>query len=105
MQFWNDSDIPTLINGVGGVPVTIGGVTGVGIPEYPEQPFQSPERELEDAVTILPVTKVLVQTTAFPNIAIGDSIVVDGGTTYKVRNRMRVEDGALTAVYLGTGDE
>jgi hypothetical protein len=102
VQFWNDSDIPTLIDGVGGVVVVIDSVTGVGIPEYPEQPFESPQRELEDTVTILPVTKVLVQTTAFPNIAIDDPIVVDG-VSYRIRNRMRIEDGALTAIYLGTG--
>lgn len=102
MQFWKDSDIPALIAGVGGLPVTIGAVTGVGIPEYPEEAFQSPERSLEDAVTILPVTKVLVQTSAFPNIKIDDSITVDG-VTYRIRDRLRIDDGALTAIYLGTG--
>lgn len=102
MQFWNDSDIPLLISTLGGVPVVVNGVAGFGIAEYPEEVLESPERPLEGAGTVVPVTSVLIQTSAFPGVALDQTLVVEG-VSYRIRGRLRVDDGALMRLFVGTG--
>lgn len=43
---------------------------------------------------------VTIQTSQFPNLKIGDTPTLDG-TTYRVRDRAQIGDGALTKLHLG----
>jgi hypothetical protein len=96
--YFGDSDIPSMMEQFG-VPITIGAVTGVGIPDSPEDVF--PAGDLPDSGGVLiSVTKISVQTSAFPDLAVNDPVVFDG-REYTVREHQRKGDGAMTEILLG----
>jgi hypothetical protein len=81
-----------------GIPVTVGGVPGIGIlDEVDEIVIHDAER----GQVVVTMTTITVQTSAFPYVAI-DSAVVAGSTTFSVRERIRVGDGGLTKLLLGS---
>lgn len=89
--FYRNADIPAMLADFG-VPVTIGAATANGIVDY------------VDAVTLQQngitgvigkTITVMVQTSVFPAVKVGDSLTVDG-VPYKVRLREQQTDGAIT---------
>jgi hypothetical protein len=92
--------MPTLFADFGR-PVTIGAVTGVGIPDLKDEAFATSDRPDRGAVVIA-VSKITVWTNEFPDCDIGDDVIWQGGS-YTVRERLRVGDGALTEILLGSG--
>lgn len=89
--FYRDADIPAILADFG-VAVVVGAANGKGIVDY------------VDAVTlkengiggvINKAITVMVQTSAFPTAKVGDAVTVDG-TTYTVRERLQLTDGATT---------
>ena len=97
MSPFADSDIPAMI-GRFGSPITIAGIAGIALVDAQDQAFNS---DGQDGVTVMPVTSAIIQTSAFPNISIDDAVLLNG-IDYTVRDRMRIDDGALTKVFLGT---
>jgi hypothetical protein len=101
VQFFRDQDIPLMMStSEFARPIRIGTVDGVCIPDLEEQAFQTGDQP--NAEVVIPVSSVLVQTSAFPGAQIDDPIVFDG-MSYTVRERLRVKDGALTRILLGDG--
>lgn len=99
--FWNNADIPLLIEVVGGVDVVIGAVSVKGVVDTPEDVYDSQsEPQREHGNVVVGVTRVLVQTSAIPAARIDDAITVEG-VSYSIRDRKRVGDGAMTAILLG----
>jgi hypothetical protein len=94
---FGDSDIPTMFADFG-EPVAIDGVVGVGIVDEEDQAFQTSDGQR--GLVVLSVSAVLVQTSAWPGIAIDDPIIVRG-SDYTIRQRLRVTDGATTKLLLG----
>lgn len=108
MIYFRDSDIPLLINDLAAISggavfdVQIGTVAGVGIVDSEDQVFADSDTNPDrSGGIVMSITRITVQTSAFPSLAIDDAVILDG-QTYSVRNRARKGDGALTEVYLGT---
>src|ERR1700729_1799011 len=95
---FGDSDIPAMLADFG-EPIAIGGVAGVGIVDKQDLTFQAADGQR--GVVVLPVSSLIVQTSAWPGIEIDNDIIVRG-SDYTIRNRERVDDGALTKLWLGT---
>jgi hypothetical protein len=96
-----EADLPFLIADTG-VPVTVGGVDGVGIVSYADQVLvQDPatSESFRGQVVVL-VTTLTVQTSAFPLAKIGDAVVIDG-QNFTVRERLRDSHGGVTKLLLG----
>lgn len=93
---FRDSDIPGLLADMG-IAITVGGVAGIGLLD------EADSIEVNDqnrgGVTVL-ATTITVQTSAFPNMKIGDAVVA-GSRNYTIRERLRVGDGGLTKLLLG----
>ena len=93
---FGDADIPALMADMG-IPVTVGGVAGVGLLDEEDQILVQDQSRGEVVVLM---TTVTVQTSAFPNAQIGDAVVA-GGKTFTVRDRRRIGDGGLTKLLPG----
>jgi hypothetical protein len=94
---WNDTDIPAMLTATGAVPCTIGGVAGICLFDLNDA------IEIQDAnrgQVVIGKPMLTVQTSAFPNLDIGQPVAVDG-KTYTVRERLRVGDAGLTKLFLG----
>jgi hypothetical protein len=98
MNYAFDSDIPLLMADFG-VPVTIGGVTGVGIVDAQDELIQDQDQQYAGGV-VIPMTKITIQTSAFPNARIDDEVILDG-KNYSIRERLKRGDGATTEILLG----
>jgi hypothetical protein len=89
-----DADIEVML-GDFGVPMTFGAYTGKCLVDLADQ-------EMVPTITgaLVEVRIGTIRTAAFPGLAVGSTVVVDG-TTYTVRDRKRVGDGRLTIIALG----
>lgn len=98
MTFFSDEDIDAMIEATGGVDVTVAGVTAKGLRRRPgvEVLGDGEVPAVEDLAEV-----VTVRTGAFPALAIGVAIDVDG-TLLKVQSALPIEDGALTRVVCTT---
>lgn len=95
---YGDSDIPTMFADMGET-LFINGVQGIGLVDRPEQAFAQDGKR---APVIMAVTGALIQTSAFPGIAIDDPVILDG-VNYTIADRQRIHDGALTQLFFGVG--
>lgn len=93
---FGDSDIPFLMADMG-IPITVGGVPGIGLLDEADQIFVQDANRGEVVAT---ATTLTIQTSAFPTCRIGDAVTV-GGKTFSVRERLRESDGGLTKLLLG----
>jgi hypothetical protein len=94
---FGDGDIPALMADMG-IAVTVGGVVGIGLLD------EADEILVQDALrgqVVVMATTLTVRTTDFPAVAI-DAAVVIGTANFTVRERMRIGDGGLTKLLLGT---
>jgi hypothetical protein len=94
---FGDSDIPALMADMG-IAVTIGGVGGVGLLD------EADEILVQDAArgqVVVTMTTLTVRSSDFPAVAI-DAAVVIGAKNFTVRERLRMGDGGLTKLLLGT---
>lgn len=97
-MFWNEADIDTMLAGLGGVQVVHGSETGLGV-------LDSYDANLLATGQTSQVGKVYslqIKSSAFPTVKggpSGSSITV-GGTAYTVRDRLALDDGALTQLLL-----
>lgn len=81
-----------------GIAITVGGVAGVGLLD------ESDEIEVQDAArgqVVVMMTTLTIRTSDFPAAAI-DAAVVIGSKNFTVRGRLRIGDGGLTKLLLGT---
>lgn len=93
---FRDADIPSLFADMG-VALTIGGVPGFGLFDAADQ-IQIQDVTRGQVVGL--VTTITVQTSAFPAMKIGDTVVI-GASSFTVRERLREGDGGLTKVLIG----
>jgi hypothetical protein len=75
-----------------GVPVTSGGVSGVGILDMPSE-------IVADGVVLTTDYKVTVKTSQFGGLIYGAGVTVDG-VNYQVREAMKIDDGNFTDLML-----
>lgn len=75
-----------------GLPVTAGSVSGTGILDMPTQ-------VVADGMLLSTDYKLTVRTADFGGLLYGDAITVEG-VNYQVREAMKLDDGALTELYL-----
>jgi|SRR6516164_2133319 hypothetical protein len=94
---FRDQDIPFLLQDTG-VPVVIGGVSGVGLLDENDQVLVSDRNGGE---VLVPMTTLTVQSSAFPNMRIDTAVTVNG-TNYTIRERLKTGDAALTKILLGS---
>ena len=94
---FRDQDIPFLLQDTG-VPVVIGGVSGVGLLDENDQVLVSDRNGGE---VLVPMTTLTVQSSAFPNVRIDTAVTVNG-TNYTIRERLKTGDAALTKILLGS---
>ena len=81
-----------------GIAITVGGVGGVGLLD------EADEVLVQDAArgqVVVMMTTLTVRTSDFPAVAI-DAAVVIGAKNFTVRERLRMGDGGLTKLLLGT---
>lgn len=90
-----DADIDVILGAFDPVPVVHASGTGVGIRDVVD-------RDMLQSVTAAlgEVDTVTVRTSAFPGMASGDPITVEG-VSYKITSRHRIDDGRLTLLILG----
>lgn len=93
---FGDSDIPTLMADMG-IPVTVGGVAGIGLLDEADQILVEDSQRGEVVAT---ATTLTIQSSAFPLCAIGNAVAA-GGKNFTVRERLRESDGGLTKLLLG----
>lgn len=99
---FRDADIPAMLADTG-VAINIGatkdsdGVDGVGLLDEADQILV---QDANRGQVIELVTTLTVQTSAFPNMAIGDAVSV-AGKSFTIRERLREGDGGLTKLLLG----
>ena len=94
---FRDQDIPFLLQDTG-VPVVIGGVSGVGLLDENDQVLVSDRNGGE---VLVPMTTLTVQSSAFPSMRIDTAVTVNG-TNYTIRERLKTGDAALTKILLGS---
>lgn len=94
---FGDADIPALMADMA-VAITVGGVAGVGLLDEADQILVHDDQRGEVVAT---ATTLTVQSSAFPNAAIGQAVVV-GAKNFTVRERLRESDGGLTKLLLGS---
>jgi hypothetical protein len=94
---FRDQDIPFLLQDTG-VPVAVGGVSGVGLLDENDQVLVSDRNGGE---VLVPMTTLTVQSSAFPSMRI-DTAVTANGTNYTIRERLKTGDAALTKILLGS---
>lgn len=91
MSFFGEEDIDAMLSDVGGVTVVHGTESGPGV-------LDSFDEELlrgDDVALVGKVIAVLVKSSNFPTIAKGSAVTISGAA-HVVRDRMAVDDGALT---------
>ena len=91
MIYWQNSDVPALIEGAGGVAVVHGGEGGKGLLDTPDThtlPGMSASQISEHRL-------LTVQTSLFPTLKVGNTVTV-GSVNHKVVDRQKLGDGALT---------
>lgn len=93
---FGDSDIPALMADMG-IPVTVGGVVGVGLLDESDSILVNDEQRGQ---VVVQATTITVQTSAFPAAKIDDAVVA-GAKNYTVRERLKEGDGGLTKFLLG----
>jgi len=94
---FGDADIPALLADMG-IAVTVGGVAGIGLLD------EADEVLVQDAArgqVVMMMSTLTVRTTDFPSVAINTAVVV-GSKNFTVRERLRIGDGGLTKLLLGT---
>jgi len=94
---FRDQDIPFLFHDTG-VPVVVGGVSGVGLLDENDQVLVSDRNGGE---VLVPMTTLTVQSSAFPSMRIDTAVTVNG-TNYTIRERLKTGDAALTKILLGS---
>jgi hypothetical protein len=94
---FRDQDIPFLLQDTG-VPVLIGGVSGIGLLDENDQVLVSDRNGGE---VLVPMTTLTVQSSAFPSMRIDTAVTVNG-TNYTIRVRLKTGDAALTKILLGS---
>ena len=94
---FRDQDIPFLLLDTG-VPVVVGGVSGVGLLDENDQVLVSDRNGGE---VLVPMTTLTVQSSAFPSMRIDTAVTVNG-TNYTIRERLKTGDAALTKILLGS---
>jgi hypothetical protein len=94
---FRDQDIPFLLQDTG-VPVVVGGVSGVGLLDENDQVLVSDRNGGE---VLVPMTTLTVQSSAFPSMRIDTAVTVNG-TNYTIRERLKTGDAALTKILLGS---
>ena len=94
---FRDQDIPFLLLDTG-VPVVVGGVSGVGLLDENDQVLVSDRNGGE---VLVPMTTLTVQSSAFPSMKIDTAVTVNG-TNYPIRERLKTGDAALTKILLGS---
>jgi hypothetical protein len=99
VEYFGDSDIPSMMAAFKAIPITVGVVTGIGLVDQNDEAVQTSDAP-DRGIVVLPFSTVRVQTSAFPNCKIDDVVYLDGHT-YSVRERKREGDGALTVIFLG----
>jgi hypothetical protein len=82
---FRDADIALMLQACGALPCVIGGVAGIGLLDEVELNFGGD------------VTRITVQTSAFPNMRIDDVVTIDGRTGI-VASRLKIDDGGLTRI-------
>jgi hypothetical protein len=95
---FRDGDIPALMADMG-IAVTVGGVGGIGLLDEADQIIVQDQSRGE---VVALATTLTVQTSAFPNVKIGDAVSVNS-KNFTVRERLREGDGGLTKLLLGIG--
>ena len=88
-----------MLMAVGASPITIGSVAGIGVVEKDDQILVADPSG--NGQVVVRVSSVTIQSSAFPLVAIGSPITVDG-VNYTVRERLAMGDGGLTKLLLGT---
>ena len=91
--FFQEGDVQALIDGAGGVSVTVGSTTAKGLRDVQDEELLRGD----GAVLVGRVVAVIVKTGTFSGLAEGVAITVEG-TAYRVIDQHRIEDGALTRV-------
>lgn len=92
--FWNQADLQSMLEQTGGVAITLGGVTTLGLVDVPEQ--QVLPGNLGSLVGTLRVVRI--ETDSLPGLAIGSTIEV-AGAPFKVRAKLQEGDGAITLLH------
>lgn len=96
---FGDADAQAVLDGLGGVSVTVGGTTANGVRRSTDEPLN-----VQDQTGQLGARQdsVLVRTTTFGAIVPqGTAITVDG-TAYKVITSVREASGLFTRIYFAT---
>lgn len=88
---YGDADIPALLADMG-IPITVGGVAGKGLLDEADEILV---QDAQRGQVVVLATTVTVQTSAFPNMKIGNAVVA-GSKTFTIRERLHIGDGALT---------
>ena len=96
--YYGASDIQPMLDEFG-VPVVFGGVTAKGIIETPDQRLFSTSAGGQIMGSVL---MLIVQTETFPGIAQahGQQPIEADGVNYKIIAAQKVDDGALTHVFI-----
>src|SRR5262245_49037831 len=91
--FFQEGDVQALIDGAGGVSVTVGATTAKGLRDVVDDEL------VRDEVGIVAgtVVSVVVKTGTFAGLVQGATIIVEGSTLIVIQAR-RIDDGALTRV-------
>jgi hypothetical protein len=94
---FRDQDVPTVLADFGDA-VVIDGTPGVGILDENDEVLVQDQQRGE---VIVPVSTLIVQTSAFPNLKIDTALTVNG-KNYTIRQPLKTGDAALTKLLLGT---
>lgn len=94
---FGDSDIPALMADMG-IAITVGGVAGIGLLDEADEVLV---QDAERGQVVVTMTTLTVRTSDFPAVAIGATVAV-GANNFTVRERLRIGDGGLTKLLLGT---
>ncbi|WKZ15434.1 MAG: hypothetical protein QY317_16180 [Candidatus Jettenia caeni] len=87
---FGDADIQYLLQDMG-VNVTHGVTTVKGLVDFADELLL----QAGQSAGVGKVIAVTIKTDSLPNLKIGDSVTV-GGVSYTVRERLQIDDGALT---------
>jgi hypothetical protein len=82
-----------------GIPITIGGVAGIGLFDEQGQVIVQ-DGERGEVIVLVPTLRV--QTSAWPNVEVDQAVVI-GSKNFTIRKRLPEGDGGLTVLQLGSG--
>lgn len=94
---FGDADIPTLLADMG-IAVTVGAVNGIGLLDEADEVLV---QDADRGQVVVLMTTLTVRTTDFPAAAIDQAVAI-GSRNFTVRERMRIGDGGLTKLILGS---